>query len=130
MSNQLPVQPQANQASGDPSFDKIQNQLLAALHNIAAQLEKAVQLSVTTNVRIIDPANPSQPIEIEAAKTEMEFDGDRKQWIPVLKTENNTLKVYQDIADLHNKALDDSITYRQKAAEFLLDFVRTGKLPE
>ncbi len=120
----------STQPQNDATFNDIQNMVLNTLKQIAEQLQNASMLTVTTNVKVVDPAAPGNPVVIEeAAKTVMKLDGDRNQWIPVLKTENNTLQVYQQIADLHNKALDDSIAYREKAAEILLEFLRTGKLP-
>lgn len=120
----------SNQTQNEITFNDIQSTMLSTLKEIADQLKQATELKVITNVRVIDPASSGTITELEAAKTVMKLDGDRDQWIPVLKTENNTLEVYQAIADLHNKALDDSIAYREKAAEFLLEFLRTGKLPE
>lgn len=120
----------SNQPQNESTYNEIQSLVLSTLKEIANQLKQAAELVVITNVSVIDPANPGNPVNLEAARTKMALDGDREQWIPVLKTENNTLQVYQAIADLHNKALEDSIAYRENAAKSLLDFLRTGKLPE
>jgi hypothetical protein len=120
----------AEEQKKEATYNDIQSMVMNTLKEIAEQLQNATVLTVSTKVWMIDPANPTKSVELEAAKTTMKLDGDRDQWIPVLKTENNNLMVLQSIADLHNKALDDSIAYREKASTLLLDFLRTGKLPE
>jgi hypothetical protein len=110
---------------GNTQENNIQQYILEAMNKLAAALKDAAELNVVTNVYIIDAENPNRKAsELEAAKTIMKMDGDRDQWIPVLKRENNVLEVYDAIAEIHNQSLNEAIEYRKQALEMVLEFLR------
>jgi hypothetical protein len=115
----------------EPAASKTpEQQIREALQTIAKALQDAATLTVTTNVKVMNPDNPALTAaapETEVVKTVMKIEGDRMMVLPVIAGAAD-FTIPKEIIEYHQRNLDEAIAYRKEVVGMLVEFVKTRRL--